>query len=330
MRISLGGGGTDVSPYIEESGGIVINITIDKYAYASLRPRNNEQVNIKSLDYKIDLSFSIDEDVVYNGQLDLVKATIKPLGIKQGFDLILRSDAPPGAGLGASSTLTTALIGAFKHWQNLVLTDYELADLAYRIEREEGGIKGGKQDQYAAAFGGVNYIEFFADKTIVNPLRVKQEILNELEYRMVLCYTGQSRLSSQIIEDQVKNYVENRDGAREALDKTKELAIAIKNALVLGQVDEVAHLLDEGWKIKKKFSTKITSPLIDEIYEIAKAHGATGGKLLGAGGGGHFVLLCDEDKRYNVVEAIQKAGARITPFAFVYTGLQTWEVNNKR
>ena len=326
MRISLGGGGTDVSPYFEQCGGIVINITIDKYAYASLMPHDGESVNIKSLDYKKDLSFSIDEDVAYDGELDLVKAVIKVLKIRQSFDLILRSDAPPGAGLGASSTLTTAMIGAFKHWQNLVLTDYELAELAYQIERNEVNIKGGKQDQYASAFGGINYIEFFSDKTIVNPLRVKPEILNELEYRMILCYTGKSRFSSDIIKDQVKNLVEDKAQTRRALDETKLLAVDMKNALVLGKINEIGHLLDQGWKLKKRFSDKISSPQIDELYDSAKASGALGGKLLGAGGGGHLLILCDQTRRYKVVEALQKAGAEITPFAFVYNGLQTWEV----
>lgn len=329
MRISLGGGGTDISPYIEEKGGVVINITIDKYTYASLKPRIGERINIKSLDYKIDLSFGIDEGVTYNGQLDLVKATIKLMQIRQGFDLTLRSDAPPGAGLGASSTLTTTMVGAFNHWQNKNLTEYDLADLAYHIERNEVGIQGGKQDQYASVFGGVNFIEFYSDRTIVNPLRIKQDILNELEYRMVLCYTGRSRLSSDIIEDQVSNYVNNIQDTKQAFDETKTLAIEIKNALVLGQVDEVGYLLDEGWKIKKRFSTKITSPIVDELYEVAKANGAAGGKLLGAGGGGHILIICNESKRHNVVEALQKAGAQITPFSFVYTGLQSWKVHDK-
>jgi D-glycero-alpha-D-manno-heptose-7-phosphate kinase len=328
MRISLGGGGTDVSPYIEEHGGIVLNTTINKYAYASLVPKDGESINIKSLDYKIDLSFSINEVPTYNGELDLVKAVIKTLNISQGFDLILRSDVPPGAGLGASSTLTTALIGAFKHWKNLVYTDYELAELAYQIERKEVGITGGKQDQYASVFGGVNYIEFYADKTIVHPLRIKSETLNELEYRMLLCYTGRSHISSEIIKDQVNNYVENRQDTRKALDETKKLAIEIKNSLVLGKFDEVGYLLDEGWRIKKIFSDKITSPFVDELYETAKKNGATGGKLLGAGGGGHLLFICNENKRYQVVEALEKAGAQITPFAFVYTGLQSWRIEN--
>lgn len=328
MRISLGGGGTDVSPYIEEHGGIVLNTTINKYAYASLVPKDGESINIKSLDYKIDLSFSINEVPTYNGELDLVKAVIKTLNISQGFDLILRSDVPPGAGLGASSTLTTALIGAFKHWKNLVYTDYELAELAYQIERKEVGITGGKQDQYASVFGGVNYIEFYADKTIVHPLRIKSETLNELEYRMLLCYTGRSHISSEIIKDQVNNYVENRQDTRKALDETKKLAIEIKNSLVLGKIDEVGYLLDEGWRIKKIFSDKITSPFVDELYETAKKNGATGGKLLGAGGGGHLLFICNENKRYQVVETLEKAGAQITPFAFVYTGLQSWRIEN--
>lgn len=327
LRISFGGGGTDVSPYIEERGGAVINATIDKYAYVTLIPRDENTVKVKSLDYKIDVSFnSGGKELKYDGKLDLVKAVVKTLEIKQGFDSFLHSDAPPGAGLGSSSTMTTALIGAFREWQGFLLTEYDLAELSYRIEREELGIKGGKQDQYACAFGGINFIEFFADKTIVNPLRIKQEALNELEYRLLLCYTGRSRLSSEIIEDQVARYSNKEEIISRALDKTKEIAIAMKNELLLGHIDEMGQLMEEGWLHKKKFSHKITNSFIDELYEIAKKNGAIGGKLLGAGGGGHLLMLSQTDKRHRIAEALQEAGATVTPFAFEGRGLQSWRV----
>ena len=327
LRISFGGGGTDVSPYIEERGGVVLNTTINKYAYAVLKPRSDNKINVKSLDYNMNISFNSGDDILYDGHLDLAKAAVKALGINQGFDLLLHSDVPPGSGLGSSSTMTTALIGLFKQWIGLPLTDYQIADLAYHVERIELGIKGGKQDQYASAFGGVNFIEFYTDKTIVNPLRIKPDVLNELEYRLLLCYTGRSRLSSDIIEDQVTNYIEKKPEVTSALDETKAIAIEMKNTFLLGHIDEIGHLLNAGWNVKKKFSTKMTSSYIDELYQVALKSGAIGGKLLGAGGGGYLLLLCKSDERHKVAENITKAGGCITPFAFELKGLQSWEVS---
>ncbi len=181
LRISFGGGGTDVSPYPEEHGCCVLSCTIDKYSYASLMTKDSSSINISSLDYDILTSYNPSEQLNYDGKLDLVKATLSKMGITQGMDIFLHSDMPPGSGLGASSTMAVVLVGLLKHWKNLPMTDYDIAELAYCIEREEVGIKGGRQDQYAATFGGFNFIEFFPDATVVNPLRIKQAILNELQ-----------------------------------------------------------------------------------------------------------------------------------------------------
>jgi len=326
LRISFGGGGTDVSPYPEERGGVTLSTTIDKYAYCTLATRDDNSINVQSLDYNIATRYSTDEEFQYSGKLDLVKAAIKVMKAKQGLDLFLHSDAPPGCGLGTSSTMAVTLVGAFKHWLKLPLTDYDVAELAYHIEREELGIKGGKQDQYAASFGGFNFTEFLGDKVIVNPLRIKSEILNELEYRLMLCYTGKTRLSAGIIDDQVSNYREKKEDVIRALDETKELAIAMKNALLLGQIDEFGSLLHQAWYSKKRFSSKITDPDIDKLYETARENGAIGGKLLGAGGGGYLLLLCQFDKRHIVAEKLEQLGGKITDFAFDFNGLQTWEV----
>jgi D-glycero-alpha-D-manno-heptose-7-phosphate kinase len=326
LRISFAGGGTDVSPYIEERGGVVLNTTIDKYAYATLITRPTELINVKSLDYGNGVSFNCNEKLEYDGNLDLVKAAVKTFKVERGFDLLLHTDAAPGTGLGSSSTLTTAIIGVFKHWLGLPLTDYQLAQLAYQIERVEVGIKGGKQDQYATVFGGVNFIEFFADKTVVNPLRIKAGILNELEYRLLLCDTRRSRLSSEIIDEQVTSYIQRKEDVVRALDETKAIAIDMKNAFLLGRVDEIGCLLDEGWKVKKRFSAKMSTPLIDELYDLAKKNGAIGGKLLGAGGGGHLLLLCHHDTRHRVAKKLIAGGGNITPFAFEFRGLQTWDI----
>lgn len=327
LRISFGGGGTDVAPYPEEHGGCVLNCTIDRYSYSTLIPRDDSTINVKSLDYGIFTSYDLAEGFNYDGKLDLAKAAFKLIDVRQGIDIFLHSDVPPGAGLGASSSITVALVGVLKHWKGLHLSDYDIAELAYRIEREEVAIKGGRQDQYAATFGGFNFIEFFGDETVVNPLRIKQDTLNELQYRLMLCYTGKSRVSAGIIEDQVKSYIQKKEGVVSALDETKKLAIAIKNVLLVGKIDEVGILLHQGWLAKKNFSSKITDPHIDELYETAINNGAVGGKLLGAGGGGYFLFLCQFDKWQKVAQQLERCGGKVAKFAFDFHGLQTWEVN---
>ncbi len=327
LRISFGGGGTDISPYPEEKGGVALNVTIDRYAYCTLAPRGDDIINVKSLDYDTEIIYRNKEDLEYDGKLDLVKAAIRVMKPNIGLDLFLHSDAPPGTGLGSSSTVTVALVGAFKHHMKLPLTDYEIAELAYVIEREELGIKGGRQDQYAATFGGFNFIEFLKDKVIVNPLRIKRDILNELEYRLLLCYTGGTRLSAGIIEDQVGRYVRGKRESVEALDKTKSLGIAMKNALLLGDLDGFGQLLNEAWEAKKNFTSKMTSPQIDKMYEVARKNGALGGKLSGAGGGGYLLLLCEFDRKHIVAEELRKLGGDPVNAAFELRGLQTWEVN---
>lgn len=327
MRISFGGGGTDVSPYPEEKGGAVLSVTIDKYAYCTLVEREDTSINVKSLDYDIAVKYKVNGKMRYDGKLDLVKAAIKVLGIKKGLDLFLHSDAPPGTGLGTSSAMVVAIVGACKQWLKLPLSEYEIAELAYDIERREAGIQGGKQDQYAATFGGFNFIEFLGDKTIVNPLRIKRGTINELEYRLMLCYTGDTRLSAGIIEDQVKRFVERKDEAVRALDETKKLAFGVKNALLLGNMKELGLLLHEGWCCKKGFSNKMTDPHINELYEVAIQNGAIGGKLLGAGGGGHLLFLCDFDKWHIVAEKLEDLGGKIIGFTFDLRGMQSWEVN---
>lgn len=327
LRISFGGGGTDVVPYPEERGGAVLNSTIEKYTYSTLIARGDSTIKIKSLDYDTLVKYNVDDKIEYDGKLDLVKVTTRVMKINQGYELLLHSDVPPGSGLGSSSAMVVGLIGAFKHWLRLPLTNYEIAELAYRIEREELGIKGGKQDQYAATFGGFNFVEFVGNTTIVNPLHIDQYTLNELGYRLILCYTGKTRLSAGIIDDQISGYINRKEDIVRALDETKSLAIKMKNALLLGQLDELGSLLHEAWCNKKKFSSKITNPRIDELYEAARQAGAIGGKLLGAGGGGYLLLFCEFDKKQVVTEGVQRLGGQVVDFSFDFRGLQTWEVN---
>ncbi|MCL5291371.1 MAG: GHMP kinase [Actinobacteria bacterium] len=325
LRISFCGGGTDVSPYPEERGGVVLSTTIDKYAYGSLRPTGDGKISVASLDYDVVAKYKADDELLYDGELDLVKAVIKKMGSTQGLELFLHSDAPPGSGLGSSSTMVVCLIGLFKHWLKRPLTDYEIAELAYEVERIDLGIKGGMQDQYAATFGGFNFIEFLGETVVVNPLRIKPDILNELNYRLLLCYTGRTRLSAHILEHQTDAYIQKKEEVVEALDALKDLTIEMKNSLLQGRLNDFGDLLHEAWLSKKKLDANISSLQIDELYEAARERGAVGGKILGAGGGGYLLVFCPFDKKHAIAERLEQVGGQVVEFAFDFAGLQTWE-----
>lgn len=326
LRISFGGGGTDVPPYPEEQGGAVLSTTIGKYAYCTLMARQDDSINVRSLDYDLVARYNVNTELEYDGQLDLVKAAIRALSVRSGFDLFLHTDAPPGSGLGTSSALVVAIVGAFKQMLQLPLTSYDIAELAYHIEREEAGIKGGRQDQYAATFGGFNFIEFLGKTTIVNPLRIHWDTISELEYRLMLCYTGGTRLSAGILDDQVNSYIQKNETVVQALQETKALAYSMKNALLLGRLREFGGLMHQAWVCKKRLSAKITDPRIDDLYELARQNGAIGGKLLGAGGGGYLLFLCDFDKWHIVAEKLEAAAGKIVGFTFDLRGVQSWGV----
>lgn len=332
LRISFAGGGTDVPPFPEREGGCVLNATIDNFAWGSLRPRDDDRIQIESVDLGISLSYMVDSEMAFDGQLDLAKAAIQRLGAKNshGFDVFLHSEAPPGSGLGSSSALMVGLVGLVKEFKNLSLTEYEVAHLAYVIERQDLGIQGGLQDQYAASFGGFNFIEFGKDQVIVNPLRISQEVVNELEHNLLLCYTGTTRRSDHIIQDQTRRYEENEGDTVAALRQQKQLALDMKNALLQRRLDDFGDLLHSAWKSKKKFSPRISNPAIDEMYEEARKHGALGGKMTGAGGGGYMLFYCVFEKRHKVAAALRRMGASPAEFAFDTKGLQTWRALETR
>jgi D-glycero-alpha-D-manno-heptose-7-phosphate kinase len=330
LRISFCGGGTDISPYLEEHGGVVLSATIDKCAYGSLRLRDDSLVQVHSLDYDLIANYHLDTKLEYNGELDLVKAVLNNLNgqSKTGLDFFIHSDAPPGSGLGSSSTMVVALIGLLRHWHHLPLTNYEIARIAYKIEREELGIAGGMQDQYAATFGGFNFIEFGANAVVVNPLRIERATLNELEYSLLLVYTGRTRLSSKIIESQVHSYESKEMTVLEAMDEIKHITVEMKNALLQSRLQDFGSLLHRAWVNKKKMAKQITTPEIDALYAAAREQGALGGKILGAGGGGYLLLMCEFGKKHLVAAALERMGAEAVDFHFVRHGLQTWEVNS--
>jgi D-glycero-alpha-D-manno-heptose-7-phosphate kinase len=329
LRISFAGGGTDVKPFLEQEGGCVLNATIGQHVWGTLRARTDGQIRIESADLGFIVNYDTNTDPVYDGKLDLVKAAIQSLGGRnsEGFDLFLHSEAPPGSGLGSSSTLMVCMVGLMKEFLNLPMTDYETAQAAYRIEREELQIRGGLQDQYAATFGGFNFMEFYKDHAVVNPLRIHRDIINELEHNLLLCFTGATRMSDGIIRDQVGRYEQRQGDTLSGLRRQKELAVEMKNALLRRRLDDFGCLLHEAWESKKKMSPKISTPRIDEMYELVRKAGAIGGKITGAGGGGYMLLYCSFERKHRVVEALRKFGMVPTGLAFEHNGLQTWRVN---
>jgi len=324
LRISLCGGGTDVSPYPEEHGGMVLSATINQYAHASLRPRRDSRLTLASLDYDMVARYDHPRRIKLDGNLDLIKAVVRAFKVRRGADLWVHSDAPPGSGLGSSSTLVVALIGVMGEWLRRPLPDYGVAELAYRIERVDLGLAGGRQDQYASAFGGFNFIEFNADGTVVNPLRIRTDVLNELEYRLLLCYMGQTRQSAKIIERQTAAYRAGQASVVEALRRLKGETLEMKKALLLGKVDALGELLHEAWESKKKLDEGISNSHVDRLYRLARREGAIGGKMPGAGGGGYFLLLTRFDRKHRVAAVLEKHGGQVVPFQFERRGLVTW------
>lgn len=326
LRLSFCGGGTDVSPYPEEHGGCVLSATINHYAYATLRPRRDQRLTLASLDYDMVAKYDHPKRLKFDGQLDLLKAAVRALKVKRGADLWTHSDAPPGSGLGASSTLMVALLGVLREWLKLDVSPYDLAELAFRIERQDLHLAGGRQDQYAAAFGGFNFIEFLPDGTVVTPLKLRRETLEELEYRLLLCYMGQTRQSARIIERQTKSYTSGKTATVKALESLKAQTHEMKRALLLGHIDGFGELLHRAWEHKKRLDEGISNTHVDKLYQVARRAGAIGGKMPGAGGGGYFLLLTQFDRRHRVAAELEKHGGQVVPFQFEARGMRSWSV----
>ncbi len=330
LRLGLAGGGTDVSPYSDEFGGAILNATISLFSYATIEPRDDGKIVLVAEDRDERYELDSAEHLEVTGELDLHRGVYnrivkdyakKPLS----FTLTTYSDAPPGSGLGTSSTMVVAILGAFTEWLKLPLGEYDLAHLAYEIERVDLGMAGGKQDQYAATFGGVNFMEFYGDNVIVNPLRINESFLHELEHNMVLYYTNTSRSSAEIIERQTINVKEKNEKPIEAMHKLKEQAYMMKEAMLKGQLDEIGKILDFGWHHKKEMAAGITNEEIDNIYNSCIEAGALGGKISGAGGGGFMIFYCPGNSQYRVVEHLHKLGGDAKRYTFTDKGLTTWQ-----
>lgn len=332
LRIGLAGGGTDVSPYCDLYGGSILNATISLYAHANIELTNDNTIIIEATDRNETASYDKTDVLTIDGKFDLVKGAynhiVKKFGpVPSGFKITTYVDAPAGSGLGSSSTLMVAIIGAFSEWLQLPLGEYDIAHTAFVVEREELNMAGGKQDQYAATFGGVNFMEFYEDnRVIVNPLRIKSKILFELSNNLVLYFTSTSRLSSTIIEAQSENVKKKDEKSLEAMHQLKKQAIMMKEALLKGRVDEIGPILDYGFRFKKQMASGISNNMIDNIYDVALKHGATGGKVSGAGGGGFMMFYCPGNTRYPVINALNDFGGEFRRYQITDHGLVTWSI----
>ena len=329
LRLGLAGGGTDVSPYSDLYGGAILNATINMFAYTTLEPTDDGKMVFESPDRKLreeyDSAECVDTDgffVLHKGVYNRIvrQFTHQPLS----FRIASYVDVPSGSGLGTSSTLVVSILGAFVEWLKLPLGEYDIARLAYEIERVDLGMSGGKQDQYAATFGGFNFMEFNKENVIVNPLRIRNRYADELAHNLVLYYTDTSHVSAEIIEEQQKNVRAKNSQSIEAMHKLKEQAVQMKEALLRGNIDRIGEILDFGWRYKKQMASSITNPRIDGIYNAAKEAGASGGKISGAGGGGFMFFYCPGVTRYAVVETLQRFGGKAKRYEFVNEGLKTW------
>jgi D-glycero-alpha-D-manno-heptose-7-phosphate kinase len=332
LRIGLAGGGTDVSPYCDLYGGAILNATVSLYATANIEPFSDKTIILHAVDRHEEQRHPLDTNLPLDGTLDLLKGVYNRIQREfkpapAGFRLSTFVDAPAGSGLGTSSTLVVAIVGAFAEMLRLPLGEYDIAHMAYEIERKDLQMAGGRQDQYAATFGGVNYMEFYGeDKVIVNPLRIKQQVLFELESNLLLYYTATSRESAKIIEKQSQNVTEKKEKPIEAMHLLKQQSQMMKEAILKGRLHEIGEILDFGFSQKRKMAEGISNSEMEIIYDAAKKAGATGGKISGAGGGGFMIFYCPGTTKYTVMQALANFGGYCKPYQFVDHGLTTWTI----
>ncbi len=331
LRLGLAGGGTDLSPYCDRFGGAVLNTTIDRYAYAFIDESPDGRIHLAARDIGVAESFPAELAALAGAKLTLHAGVYRRIMAQHGGGMArpLRVtsfvDAPPGSGLGSSSALAVALVEAFRAVGALPLGQYDVAHLAYEIERVDLRLAGGRQDQYAAAFGGVNFIEFFADdRVIVNPLRVSRDCLNEFETALVICFSGVSRRSEQIIEEQQRRMVLTEGGSLDSLHQLKSDAVEMKQALLRGEIAHMARILNRSWEAKKRTAEGISTGPLEQLYQVARDHGAIGGKVSGAGGGGFMMFVVPPERRVAVITALNATGAVASGVHFTEQGAEAW------
>ena len=332
LRLGLAGGGTDLSPYCDEFGGAVLNATIDRFAYAFISPRNDGKVVFRAKDLGHQEVFEAAPQLPQS-RLLLHRGVYERMVRDHNGDGAISAtitttvDAPMGSGLGSSSALVVALVDAFRVLFGAPLGQYDVAHLAFEIERVDLGLAGGKQDQYAAAFGGINFIEFLAeDRVIVNPLRVSDSARNEFESSLVICFSGRSRDATVIIEEQTAGLVSHSTRTIEAMNRLKSDAIEMKNSLLAGDIPAMAKILDDSWEAKKMTAPGISTDRIDQLYDAAFTNGALAGKVSGAGGGGFVMFLVHPEDRLGLVNALNAAGGSAGSVKFAERGCETWQV----
>ena len=332
LRLGLAGGGSDVSPYSDLYGGRVLNATINLYTYCTIRPIEDRKIIINSYDAnsKEVLMLSPELDTSYGAILikGAYNRVVRDFGYPaHGFEITTYNDAPIGSGLGTSSSMMVCILRTFAEWLNLPLGDYELSQLAFEVERHDLNLSGGKQDQYAAAFGGFNFMEFHQDDlVIVNPLKIKRWIVDELEASIVLYFTGASRKSAEIIEEQKKNTEKGENEAVEAMHRIRQSAKDMKRALLMGDFHKIAMIIKEGWEDKKRMTNSMTNPMIEEAFQVAIPAGAISGKVSGAGGGGFIMFMVDPTKRKDVINALGMLSGFVMPFQFTEEGAHSWKI----
>ena len=332
LRLGLAGGGTDLSPYCDEFGGAVLNTTIDRYAYAIIEPSDDGRVHFAAPDMELTETFEACLDALRPGRLPLHAGVARRMlqtyngGKVPPIRVTSFVDAPPGSGLGSSSALVVALVEVFQAWLAAPLGPYDVAHLAFEIERLDLRMAGGRQDQYAATFGGVNFIEFHAnDRVIVNPLRVPVGILNELETSLVTCFSGVTRRSGDIIAEQQRRMT-GADSALDSLHELKSDAIEMKDALLRGQITRMARLLNKSWEAKKRTAGGISTDTIEALYDRAFAEGAIGGKVSGAGGGGFLMFIVPPERRIAVIRGLNALGGTASGVHLTAIGAESWSL----
>jgi D-glycero-alpha-D-manno-heptose-7-phosphate kinase len=322
LRISFVGGGTDFPHWFREHGGAVVSTTIDHHAEVTLQPRGDDRISIRSLDFGHLVAYEVGAEPS-DDVLELPRAALARSGVRRGLDVDIRSDAPPGSGLGGSSALVTAVVAALAALESRTMTADELARASYAIEREDLGIAGGWQDQYATAFGGLNLLEFAADGVLVSPIRVADEVAAALRRRLLLCYTGLVRTDVGLIDTQVRLHAEGREETIQGMKQLQALAYDLRDALERGDVDSVGPLLHQAYESKKRMNPHIADGTpIERLFAAAREAGATGGKICGAGGGGYLLLACPPERRGDVGAALEALGGRLAPFAFDPSGVR--------
>ncbi|MGL4949018.1 MAG: dehydrogenase [Anaeroplasmataceae bacterium] len=331
LRIGLAGGGTDLSPFCDIHGGLVLNATINLYAHCTIERLNNERIIFEALDISESIEFDLNSKPLLSDSLRLHIGVYNRIvkDYNNNEDVFVKittfSDAPPGSGLGSSSTMVVVMIKAFVELLKLPLGEYDIAQLAFDIERNDLNLSGGKQDQYAATFGGFNLMEFYANnRVIVNPLRIRNWFINELEESMLLYFTGVSRESAKIIDEQISSTTKNRDNNLDSMIALKSSTNVMKEALLKGDIKLLAQELNKGWDAKKKTSNSISNSHIDDIFETAINAGAYAGKISGAGGGGFMMFIIDPLKKLAIIKALSKFDGKIVEFQFVEKGTKSW------